>query len=158
MPGYLQQIHLEGKFPHVIMCNEALSLKCESRTWGAGVGNSDPGSRHRCAQPWGAVSAGVAGMLMFSRKRAGRQESWKQSFVLREERNRKTSWLLQVSLWQTCRSGLAVCKCGANGIAGLSGASWRYQRRNVNHGQSLWSLCILVFLTYSHLQIDEVKS
>lgn len=69
MPEYLQQIHLEGKFPHVIMCNEALSFKCESRTWGAGVGNSDPGSRHRCAQPWGAVSAGVAGMLMFFKEK-----------------------------------------------------------------------------------------
>lgn len=88
MPEYLQQIHLEGKFLHVIMSNEALSLKCESRTGGAGVGNSDPDSRHWCAQPPGAVSAGVAGMLMFSRRRAGRRESWKQSFVLREERNR----------------------------------------------------------------------
>ena len=41
MPEYLHQIHLEGKLPHVITSNEALSSAHESRTQGPGGGSSD---------------------------------------------------------------------------------------------------------------------
>lgn len=103
VPENLHWIHLEGKFSEVVLSDGALGLEHGSRTHRASLGTWHWQGRHWCAHLGFCLCRSI-----FKEKV---QKPILETFVSRGGKEPKMSCLLELNLWQICRSGFPLYEC-----------------------------------------------